>query len=327
MASAAGFIEPGNKWLGSSEEKKSCLLTMCHYLEVASTVNNCQFLDPPMHFTTISELMFGTDNETRFEDRAACFLVASILFNEALYEETIAVLLDLKEEELLSLEKLAGSTAEEVQAVINKSDKTNRAGETIVDIAKAITNNHAGIVPSTRKDLNAVLIPDRVVTRVLREVYGDTQLVIPDIVCKVAVALDLFDWEDEFGGSKKIDVKFGQKVNPIHKDHLSKSLSTWVKAGDRRRFVEAMEKIGLCLEKSQRGFWGHYKGIADTHLPKQQRKLAIEMGETISQYLRNCKLKRAAKASDEATPAKKPRTRAAAAADNSSTSATAMTAE
>ena len=185
--------------------------------------------------------------------------------------------------DLMSVEQMAGSSAQALATCIGDEEDEFGFGENIHQIATELQNN-GGTVPTAKDDLVALGVDETVARMMMQQVFGSTHLVIGLHTRKVLCALDMFDWEASGAVSKK-DVKMAK----ITGDHVKRSLETWLPKVETRTFQYTMESIGEVIGKNPVGFWGKLKAIINKNFSAKDKKIVFDMVESILRFYKATK--------------------------------------
>ena len=91
----------------------------------------------------------------------------------------------------------------------------------------------------------------------------------------------MVDWE-ETGATKKTEVK----MVDLPASRVKKSLLRWLPLGEKAAFYDIMDSIGTLLSDQHIGMWGRVTSTINGHFCPKDKKLLMEMAESISQFYR-----------------------------------------
>ena len=186
------------------------------------------------------------------------------------FDDVVSILLKLWHEECLYSEEMVTKTPSELQNYINEYDvESVNVGTTLHEVAIAIRALDNALVPQNPKELKSALghcTDETVRALLMQDVFGYTDLVVGMHARKMAVALDLFDWEEY--AAKKTDVKM---VN-ITTAAVKKSFKTWLPKGEIGNFHTVMDDLGELLSRDARGDNGKVMRTINRHFSTEEKK-------------------------------------------------------
>ena len=202
------------------------------------------------------------------------------------FSDVVIILCTLINRKLIFPAEITAKTVPDVQAVINETDTDCVEAAAIIHGAavKLLQAPFEGVVPQNKEDLMKLDLDDTVASRIMQNVFGDTDLIVGLHTRKLVVALDMYDWE-ESGVKEKEEVKMAK----IPVEHVKKSLLVWIPRGERRSLQDALESLGAAIGRNQSGFWGIYSKIAGSHFSTKEKKQLIDMAESICQFYKAVK--------------------------------------
>ena len=169
-----------------------------------------------------------------------------------------------------------------------KEFKAN-SGE-IITICEKLVNEYEGKVPSTYDNLWDACGDSDVAMLMMQYVFGSTRFPVSLHLKKIAVALDLFDWE-ETGLKVKSEVKM---VNIIS-EHVRLSFMTFLPKGEGIHLYELMDALGTYIGRDARGTWGTIMDTCSAHFSTSEKKLLKEMAAKIVTFYKCIKKSRGRK--------------------------------
>jgi hypothetical protein len=180
-------------------------------------------------------------------------------------DEVIEALKSLMTENVLFMTEMAEAKPEAIQEAINDIDDAGSFGEEIGRQLHVVARSCAalGEVPCSKSGMKKVPVSPHVQSILLHEVCGSAELVHGIHARKVAVALDLIDWE-ESGTNIKDEVKMAS----ISPEKVKKSMATWIPEGQNGRFQQTMERLGANITAKHSGFWGQLTKVTQKFTTK-----------------------------------------------------------
>jgi hypothetical protein len=298
------YSQPGAHWKGASIKKLQLLHAFRNQLTVAG------MLERQMTLALVMEFLGADGDDTTFQERVFLYLLFllisagryvqdhqwSLLLNPSYVchltslahfassnNDTIGILLEFIKKGWQSAEEMVAASAEEVQVAIDdfETDQDSLGlAKSLLQIASEIQNNHHGMVPQTKLELQSIGLKEPLPSLLMQQAYGaSSELVISLSTRKVLVALDMVDWE-EFGSKSKSEVKMG-KVTP---EKVKKSLRTWLPRGEGILFHDTMDSVGSLILARGSGLWGKLDKVISSHFASKEKEALLEMANTIFQF-------------------------------------------
>lgn len=206
----------------------------------------------------------------------------------------------LWEDNAIYPEELVKKTPAAVQTVVDATNRKNpNVGSVLHQVAIAVHNNN-GSIPKDPKELNTVLghcVNETERALLMQDVFGSTDLIIGTHARKIAVALDLFDWE-EFG-EKKSEIKMTMIKAPA----VKRSFKTWLGNAALRaevgNFHNVMHHLGELLGRDAKGDHGRITKVINRHFSTDEKKYLINIVTSITRFYKACKKRKKADTSGE----------------------------
>lgn len=209
---------------------------------------------------------------------------------QSVFDDVVTILTKLWEEDSIYPEDLVQRTPADVQAIVDATDPNNpNIGGVLHQVATAVHNND-GSIPKDPKELKVVLghcVNETERALLMQDVFGSTDLIIGTHARKIAVALDLFDWE-EFS-KKKSDIK----MTTIKAPAVKSSFKTWLGNAALRaevgNFHNVMHHLGELLGRDAKGDHGRITKVINHHFSTDEKKCLINIVTSITRFYKACK--------------------------------------
>ena len=202
------------------------------------------------------------------------------------YEDTISILLNIQEKDLLLMERMAETTLELLAAAIQGDSDcdVDAIAEGLLAIAKAI--NPMEYFPMSRKEFDEVaeFVDESLVDKLMQDCFGCTKLLVGLNTRKVAVAIDLIDWEG-LGFTRRSDVK----MKDVKAAYVEGSTQKWLPKGLGRSFQEAVEQVGALIGMNKIGTQGKVQACINKHFKPAEKEKLIAMRDAILRYYKASK--------------------------------------
>jgi hypothetical protein len=228
------------------------------------------------------------DGSVDFHDRAFVYFCGLNLQKYTWVSNSMLLLEKLLEEGLCTPEDYAaeGNLEAAKNIIPDIEAAVVPAVETIVAISKKLCADYDSKLPVTRSELLDIGIDEVVVSNMMRDVYGSSEIFASLSVRKVVVALDMVDWEDS-GATTKLSVK----MTDFKANKVKASLNTWLKRGERMAFLKAADSLGRALAEISREnlFWGPFRRTLNKHFNAKEKKSLEDIVNKLNQFIKATK--------------------------------------
>lgn len=170
---------------------------------------------------------------------------------------------------------IANTTEEVFRGVIKgiKPDADDATCEEIHAIAVKLNSDPAkypdGMIPTTLEGLKEIDVDESVAYTLLQSQFGVTGLYVSLNIRKMAVALDLIDWEEYCPTKSTI------KMVAIKGEHVKASLLTWLPKGEVLAIQDAMDSIGRLVREEN--LYREMKKLIESKYGKKEKEMLHSM--------------------------------------------------
>lgn len=189
---------------------------------------------------------------------------------------------------LLFANDMASANTTDMQTVINSKLDRGRSVdssvvETLITFSRQVNNRPEGKIPDNPTALKELHLSDIEQAVLFQDVFGGSALVVGEDTRKIAVALNLFDWEEFV--EKKVDTQMGD----ITESDVRKSYQTWLPQKFHRTLHNVMQSFGEHLSRDAKGDYGRLIKAIDRHFAGGDKKVLKECITTITQFYKATK--------------------------------------
>jgi len=272
---AIGYYDPSKAWASAAKNKVVLLKCLIMYCGLRGIQGQRGHLD-----TFIAGLFPGAVDY----DRSFVLLVAAIIFDQKHVNDSAAmdVLQALVKSGFFTPQAFADTDAKHLKSIVSPFD-SKLTTKWMVDLGKALVNEHDGKVPATRtalKELPLTVINPTVVNTVFQDALGHFYGPTVDNFygTGMAVALGLIDIEEYDCIEKK-------EVSPkdLDVDKVQSSLMTWLPQHEWKDFDKLMADVAQIVVEDDGGEKAIKRVIRKKFL-RNDRKLLFKMVDDIAEY-------------------------------------------
>jgi endonuclease III len=201
------------------------------------------------------------------------------------FNHTIGILAGFMGKGWECVEAMSAASPEDVKGIIDDYEcvGTLELAQTLFSVATAIQTKHDGLVPQTKQGLQGIGVEEPVLSLMMQQVYGSSELIVSLHTRRTLVALDMVDWEES--AAEKSAVKMAKLTT----EKVRKSLRTWLPKGESANFHDTMDSIGTLLSARKAGDWGRIQSAIQSHFSAKEKDALLGMIEAICQFYKATK--------------------------------------